>query len=66
MDTSSGDNGREGYCIEIQALMMALFRSMYGMTGDNNYKIDEENLRKNVLLNFYKKDKPGKKDEKKK
>jgi len=54
MDTSYNDNGREGFCIEIQALSIKLFEMLYELSGQERYKINAEELKENTVKSFYK------------
>lgn len=52
MDTSFKDNGRAGFNIEIQALMLAMIKHAYKITRDEKYSLLENKIKTNVLRNF--------------
>lgn len=53
MDTDFGDDGREGFRIEIQALRLNMFRLMYDLTLNHKYKILENTLRIKMKHKFW-------------
>lgn len=53
MDTSYEDNGREGFCIEIQALAIKIFELTYELTGKDRFRINAEELKENTIKSFY-------------
>ena len=55
MDTSFNDEGREGFCIEIQALMLRASQILYEFTGRKEYQDIEKELKKHVKKKFFRK-----------
>lgn len=53
MDTSYNDTGREGFCIEIQALTLRLYRMLADLTGNPLYSEYENELAEKVKKHFY-------------
>ncbi|MEK6892285.1 MAG: amylo-alpha-1,6-glucosidase, partial [Nanoarchaeota archaeon] len=53
MDTDFGDDGREGFRIEIQALRLNMFKLMYDLTLNHKYKILENTLKIKVKNKFW-------------
>ena len=53
MDTSVDDDGREGFCLEIQALTAKMFSCVYMLTGISEYKKEELNLKRKIKENFF-------------
>ncbi|MBW2977184.1 hypothetical protein KY347_07115 [Candidatus Woesearchaeota archaeon] len=53
MDTQFRGNGREGFSIEIQALALAMYKYAFMVTGDKEYKILEDKLKRNVIDRFF-------------
>ncbi|MCB9359213.1 hypothetical protein H6503_04740 [Candidatus Woesearchaeota archaeon] len=56
MDTSYEDDGRKGYCIEIQALALRMLDLMHMLTGDEKYHEQLQDLKKAVRRLFYSED----------
>jgi len=53
MDTDYNDDGRQGVCIEIQALQLNMYRLMHKLTGEKTYQLLENSLRQNVRKFFW-------------
>lgn len=53
MDTTWGDDNRDGYCIEIQTLFLNAYRLMYSLTNNYKYKVAEENMKRVVRDKFW-------------
>ena len=53
MDTSWNDDGREGACIEVQALQLAMYSFMYELGRDETYRKLEDSLMANVRQMFW-------------
>ncbi len=54
MDTGVDYDKREGFRIEIQALLLSMYNLAYRMTKDESYKRQEEELKKKVRRDFFK------------
>jgi hypothetical protein len=53
MDTDFDDNGREGFCIEIQALTINLFEFLSEISGKDEYYRDAKELRSRTIECFF-------------
>lgn len=53
MDTTWGNDDRDGACIEIQALMLNMYKFAYEMTQNQMYQEKEHDLKVQTLLDFY-------------
>lgn len=53
MDTFYAGDLRDGARIEIQALMLSMYKEAYRLTGDEKYAVWERELRDNVRKNFW-------------
>jgi len=54
-DSETWYTDREGYCIEIQAIVLRMLKILYDLTAEPQYKLDEKELKESVLKNFFKK-----------
>ncbi len=52
MDTAFNSDGRSGFNIEMQALMLMMYKNAFEITKDAKYKNSENILKKNVLEKF--------------
>ncbi|MBW2972294.1 hypothetical protein KY359_04630 [Candidatus Woesearchaeota archaeon] len=54
MDTVwNGEDGREGFCIEVQALHLNMLRLMHELSGEKKYKTSENRMKKKVVERFW-------------
>lgn len=53
MDTTAGNDHREGFRIEIQALFLQMFHVMFGITKNHKYKRMEDELKARVRADFF-------------
>lgn len=53
MDTSYQDNGRAGCRIEIQALLLKVLHFAWQISGDNSFKLQEQDLARKVRLAYW-------------
>ena len=56
-DSETWSTDREGYCIEIQTIILRMLKILYDLTAEPQYKLDEKELKEAVLKNFFKKNK---------
>lgn len=53
MDSGYANDDRAGFCIEMQAMLLFMLKTMFILTGNKRYKEMEDNLREKVRLRFW-------------